>query len=390
MRLPDAYFEADMRIVDAADVLLVVWDGKPESGLGGTAQLVGFARARRLPIIWIHKDTCAVQREHFPTSWPSSDAKLRWLERSGLVRLTAGVPEADTCAESTAVKDGLSALARRNANWFRHAIGWGAGLGVAAALFGVAGGLLPHDTEAQWLAGVAVGVVEFLLLAGVLIFKGNEHRKQVRDAWIDARFAADLYRGIACSQPLLDPLRPAVAFLRPEWRRFSLTLSLRLHAEKAADFTLDGFRDDYAAKRLKNQHAFFSKGGQESQRWARMWACMGDWGIWGSVVFLTLALVNRVGGFQWQVEAWGLVLVGILPVLLPLIATASSSLALLFDHERRAGRYPLVAERLVQLDRELPHLHTEGSLREVVEATEEMLLDELLEWYSVTSRADPG
>lgn len=40
----EAYWAAGRRIVDMADILIAVWDGKPAAGLGGTADVVEYAR----------------------------------------------------------------------------------------------------------------------------------------------------------------------------------------------------------------------------------------------------------------------------------------------------------------------------------------------------------
>lgn len=47
----DAYFEAGKKVVDAADVLLAIWDGKPARGLGGTADIVEYAQQENKQII---------------------------------------------------------------------------------------------------------------------------------------------------------------------------------------------------------------------------------------------------------------------------------------------------------------------------------------------------
>ena len=49
-----AYLDAGHRVVDFTDVLLAVWDGLPAQGLGGTADVVEYARAKgkEITIIW--------------------------------------------------------------------------------------------------------------------------------------------------------------------------------------------------------------------------------------------------------------------------------------------------------------------------------------------------
>jgi hypothetical protein len=50
----DAHMEASQEMLDCADRLFAVWNGKPAHGYGGTADVVAEARARRIPVtvIW--------------------------------------------------------------------------------------------------------------------------------------------------------------------------------------------------------------------------------------------------------------------------------------------------------------------------------------------------
>lgn len=50
----EAYWDAGKRTVDEADCVLAVWDGKPAVGLGGTADVVAYARecGKGIKVIW--------------------------------------------------------------------------------------------------------------------------------------------------------------------------------------------------------------------------------------------------------------------------------------------------------------------------------------------------
>ncbi len=50
----DAFYNAGLRVLDLADVLIAIWDGQPSRGLGGTADIVGDAKKRKIPIriVW--------------------------------------------------------------------------------------------------------------------------------------------------------------------------------------------------------------------------------------------------------------------------------------------------------------------------------------------------
>lgn len=55
-----AYEAAGRYMLARSDVLLVVWDGQPARGQGGTGQLVAEARERGLPVAWV-----LAQNRHF-------------------------------------------------------------------------------------------------------------------------------------------------------------------------------------------------------------------------------------------------------------------------------------------------------------------------------------
>ncbi|MGQ4600059.1 hypothetical protein [Nocardia sp. R6R-6] len=50
----EAHQEGSVRMLDQADELIAVWDGKPARGYGGTADVVAVARERGIPvtIVW--------------------------------------------------------------------------------------------------------------------------------------------------------------------------------------------------------------------------------------------------------------------------------------------------------------------------------------------------
>ena len=50
----EAHMDAGKVVVDRSNVLLAVWDGEPSRGLGGTADVVAYARQRGVPVevIW--------------------------------------------------------------------------------------------------------------------------------------------------------------------------------------------------------------------------------------------------------------------------------------------------------------------------------------------------
>jgi hypothetical protein len=51
---PAAYESAGRALLYQSDILIVIWDGGPAAGRGGTTQLINEAVALKIPIIWLH------------------------------------------------------------------------------------------------------------------------------------------------------------------------------------------------------------------------------------------------------------------------------------------------------------------------------------------------
>jgi len=53
---PHAYQAANQHLLENCDLLVVIWDGKPGRGPGGTSETVEMARQIGLPLLWIHSE----------------------------------------------------------------------------------------------------------------------------------------------------------------------------------------------------------------------------------------------------------------------------------------------------------------------------------------------
>lgn len=53
---PESHMDASIKMIEMADLLVAVWDGKPARGYGGTADVVQAARARNLPVAVVWPD----------------------------------------------------------------------------------------------------------------------------------------------------------------------------------------------------------------------------------------------------------------------------------------------------------------------------------------------
>ena len=56
----EGYYAAGKRVTDLSELLLVVWDGKPAAGLGGTADIAAYAHERNKEIVHLNPETRTV------------------------------------------------------------------------------------------------------------------------------------------------------------------------------------------------------------------------------------------------------------------------------------------------------------------------------------------
>ncbi len=57
-----AFYEAGKQVVDYSDIILAVWDGQPAKGLGGTGDLVAYAKSKKKRIVHINPVTQEVSK----------------------------------------------------------------------------------------------------------------------------------------------------------------------------------------------------------------------------------------------------------------------------------------------------------------------------------------
>ena len=50
----EAYLQVGLYVLAHSDVLVALWDGRPEQGMGGTGGIVELARQKGLPLAWVH------------------------------------------------------------------------------------------------------------------------------------------------------------------------------------------------------------------------------------------------------------------------------------------------------------------------------------------------
>ena len=369
--LPERYYECGVETVQQSQILLALWDGEPSQGLGGTADMVRFAREQGRPVIWIHSATGAVQQFNVSPDI-LSDPEMRFLNDlpGPSVEMPSGFPR--DLANAWFVK--LDENASRAAPQFRRMAAIPIFCTAAAAVLSARSAYSGSSVIWLWLA-TALG-----LMAGGLPTVMRLGLRQV--AWTRMRTAAEICRSCLAlwtTPGLYEAVGPEVV---PDLAGMLSSLNFLKMSDRAGKAPdLNEFTRSYRAQRVRHQIAYFSRHADHAAAWARRyrdvaWACTG---LAASVNFWLL--LNAHGLNHW-----------ISPRLRPelalgvaiffQVATVAGSLVVVNDYVRRRDRYRELHRMLLQWDKQLELAETWPIVLRTASTVEKALLAELIEWRS--------
>ena len=377
----DAYLDCGMATVDGSDVLLAVWDGEPARGRGGTGDVVAYARSLGKPMILIDANTLRVSRENLEKIrlTDSSLAKLNELPATPV-----GGAENPFKAPGSifAFQQKCDHAASRGAPQFRRLIVLTVLLHVVATL--IAAAALSYDMHfavVPWL--------KLLCLTGALsVALLLRHHHHSHHNWVRCRLAAEFSRsllatwGLPRAAPLFEDLD------LPEVRGLSRALHI-LHSRSAniQPVPIEEFRNTYLEKRIDDQLAYYRR--QES-RALPMFNRL-NLGFWiATILAIASTLAYAVcHTAHFEVPDWTRNTVFyFLPISLPIVAAAFISMISINDLQRRVARYREMQVVLEESRMRVAYSQTWNSLERVVLKTERALLQEVIEWHSLTSFAE--
>jgi len=377
----EKYYECGIRTIQESQVLLALWDGEPARGLGGTEQMVTFARKIGRPTFWINTDTGA-------TEIFNRDAMESLLVDPELDFLN-GLPDMGSRPATGSQGDRAKAWLQKldeNATRFAPHVRRLAVVPIlctsAAAFLTGAGLHLPHPQ--QWLTvGTILGVVAIVI---PLLLRLPQQRLR----WERTRAAAEVCRSILAvwhaqlTQSLIEPE------MLPELAGMITTLDLM----KALDMrdhpgSLAEFKKDYRVNRIADQEKFFSRQAMKAERLAQKTRLISA---------ACIALACSVGVFDFVAHAafknttWmpGHDALSVAISALFQISTIAIAFAMIKDSNRRKSRYQELSDWLRTWDAELESLMTWQSVLRVVGRIERALLVELLEWRSLMRHSQIG
>ncbi len=377
----DAYLDCGMETINGADVLLAIWDGQPARGKGGTADVVEYAKAIGRPVVVIDAHTFELRRENWERLERSDASLVNLNQLPGATNAWAQNPfKAPDAIFQFQQK--CDHAASHGAPQFRRLIVSTVLLHVIATVLAAAGlayGL--HFTALPWgklacLAG-ALGVAMVL-----------RHHTHSHHSWVRCRLAAEFCRsalatwGLPRAAPLFQDLGlPGVR---------GLTRSLHiLHSRSTAarPVTMEEFKRIYLEKRIDDQLAYYRRQeGRALPQFTRL--KLGFW-IATLLALASTAAYAITHTFEFEAPAWVVKTVFyFLPITLPVLAAALISLISINDLQRRVARYREMRAMLEDSRKQVSFCQTWNSLERIVLRTERALLQEVLEWHSITSFAE--
>ena len=388
---PECYFNQAMHMLEACDVLLLVWNGQPSKGLGGTTDVFDQATTIRLPTITIDATSgkiCPLAASPF-----QSDPIINELNKIAVEKQAPCAAEAPTPDH---LQQCLDEIALVESSRFRPSVVIMILLhGLAALLAALVLFSLQEKhhwfMERKWV----FALIEFALVTAALWMNLRLHRRHTQERWLRCRFACEIVRSLRACVPLIDPLHPQIIHHDRSWSRFALSVGLLCQAHQPTDDPIV-LRDAYLATRLSNSHPesqifHYEQHKPAATRWWEITRFIGNYSALLAPFFVLLTLVNKLdhlryknhddpAALNWEKPFWGWITVVFLPIALPLVAGVASGIRQALDAGRRKHRYPQMVERLRALQLWLRGLKTPSSISTAVIRTEEILLDELLEW----------
>ena len=370
----EQYYDCGIQTVAESQLLVALWDGQPSRGVGGTQEIVSYARKTGHPIAWVHSETGVLQ-------FINKEA-LKLIDTSSELEFINGLPDAGVTPPGANSRDLAQAWldkADGNANRFAPQARRVASVPIVyTAAAAVMAGVAPEiPGAAPWLGiSAALGIFSLAMPAVLRL-----HARQA--LWARTRTAAEIARSILVTWRTPRPYEVIGAEAAPWLAGILRSLNfLKMEDNHCAETPLSDFKQEYRRDRVAHQIEYFSRQARKAERQERRYATVG-W-VCGAVATL-IAVVCLSGGLQWLANHGfsGRQWLAFTMSALFEIATMAGAFAAVKDCARRRRRYRELSHALRRWDTQLEALNTWNSVLRVVERIERALIVELFEWRSL-------
>jgi hypothetical protein len=398
----EGYENAGRAIVDAADVIIAIWDGQPSRGRGGTAEIVEYARDHGKEVVWIESQ--APHSIHDEGAG-SATAELKDLNaylghelsedavREQMQKQRGWWAPSDPARASELplqemmdwilpdfVRADMLALHYQKRHEFVSTLMYV--LPVIAVLAVTTQALFA--SEHPWIVLFEIGA-----LTGLLFLFLASRRTRLHGQWISYRFLAERLRSsyylavIASSDQRRD--RSEVVYLddpSDEWIRLMLAeVNSRRPPVTMTPSYVKQARDYLAENWIRGQAAYHRSASARNERRERRF----QWTI--GILFalaLGVAIVHtalkgeHAGDRPW----WSSALIQ-LSIVVPVLGAALHGIGTQREFKRHAQRYERMAKLLDNLCERLCEANDAETLKHVASDVERLIRDENSDWFGV-------
>jgi hypothetical protein len=370
----ECYYECGLETVQQSQLLLALWNGEPAQGLGGTEQIVDFAKLVDRPVVWIHSVTGAVvtynEKDFHLTQ---NNEELNFLNRLP----SAGTALADD--SSTSLAEAWLTKLDTNALLVAPRVRRLAALPiVCTALAAFITGVAPNrHAMSTWLAiGAVLGMTATLLPVALRLAKQQA-------LWVRIRTAAEVSRAALTLWHTPTRYQIVGPEILPELSGMLLALNyLKSEALRTKDIPVEQFKQQYLTARLLDQKNYFLKQSRLAAIKSRRYRLISKVSIASAIalsawIFVSQSLIKTTAAAstrRWLPFATSALFQ---------IATIAGALLVVNDCARRQRRYQEIHHSLTSWEVEFRAFTTWPPVLQVVNKIERALLVELLEWRAL-------
>lgn len=350
---PAAYHVVARECLEIADRMLLLWNGLPAQGLGGTAETVRDAEERGIP-------SRVIDSNHFTARWngpaPVGESDPAFTDLPSAHDIRELFEKLDSRANKNAPRSRSFAAGSMSVNHLSTVL--------QAVLVALA--LAATETSAMLKLILAT-------IAGSLPWLKT--RLQWQESWIRDRTRAELLRSLIYSHEPCSPLRPPALELFSEEKGFLRTVALQLVTQRRG---WEIARDKYLQERLDGQIGYLkSKGALAARRMAifgRLFAITS----WGAVIiggYTVISAYTKSGMPPQWVNSFNF-----LTAVLPGISAWSLAMISVFELKRRTSINQQLVTDLTRLRAKTSRANCASAVANSFSQIERLLLNELWEW----------
>ncbi|HEX4998951.1 MAG TPA: hypothetical protein VFY29_12040 [Terriglobia bacterium] len=361
------YYECGVRTVQECNVLVTLWDGEPSRGVGGTEQIVTFAKAQGRAIHWIHSRAGTVT-EFNPEPSPA-DPELDFLN---------ALPDPEPAPPTGTPGELAGAWLKKIDNGANHASPQTRRLAAipilctaAASLLTAVGAVSGHG--ALFLGGSALGLIALTLPRLLRLNERHVAWARIRTATEVARSHLAFWKTPGIYNAIGPDAIPELSGMLASLNYLKMSEQAGMHAD------LEDFRRSYREQRVQDQIDYFSRHAALAERRARLLSRVVTIAVLAAQGAIIAVLIQDSGMASISAGNWKPALRLAATIFFQIAAVSGAALAV-NDYKRRRRRYRELESRLRDWDRQLQVAQTWPVFLQITGMVERALLAEIFEW----------